>query len=97
MNIVEVRNLGKDYPSFHLQDVTISIRPGRITGFVGRNGAGKTSTIKSMLNLVHPDRGEINFLASHSRIMRQRLRNESDIRPGLSAGTREKRFGILLA
>ena len=61
MNIVEVRNLGKDYPSFHLQDVTISIRPGRITGFVGRNGAGKTSTIKSMLNLVHPDRGEINF------------------------------------
>ena len=61
MNIVEIRNLGKDYPSFHLQDVTISIQPGRITGFIGRNGAGKTTTIKSMLNLVHPDRGEIFF------------------------------------
>ena len=41
MNIVEVRNLGKDYPSFRLQDVSFSIQPGRITGFIGRNGGNK--------------------------------------------------------
>ena len=61
MNIVEVRHLEKEYPSFHLQDVSFSIKPGRITGFIGRNGAGKTTTIKSILNLVHPDRGDILF------------------------------------
>ncbi len=61
MNIVEVSHLEKEYPSFHLQDVSFSIKPGRITGFIGRNGAGKTTTIKSILNLVHPDRGDILF------------------------------------
>ena len=83
MNIVEVRNLGKDYPSFRLQDVSFSIQPGRITGFIGRNGAGKTTTIKSMLNLVHPDRGEILFFGLPF------TRHEADIkkRIGYSTGT----------
>ena len=59
MNIVEIHNLNKAYPSFRLTDVSFNIGEGRITGFIGRNGAGKTTTIKSMLNLVHPDSGEI--------------------------------------
>ena len=61
MSIVEIKNLNKAYPSFRLQDVSFDIREGEITGFVGRNGAGKTTVIKSMLGLVHPDSGEIRF------------------------------------
>lgn len=61
MSIVMVRNLVKEYPSFRLNNVTFSLEAGKITGFIGRNGAEKTTTIKSMLNLVHPDGGEVIF------------------------------------
>ncbi|QNU66215.1 ABC transporter ATP-binding protein [Ruminiclostridium herbifermentans] len=61
MSIVMVRNLVKEYPSFRLNSVTFTLDRGKITGFIGRNSAGKTTTIKSMLNLVHPDSGEIFF------------------------------------
>ena len=61
MSIVEVRNLNKTYPAFTLSDVSFDIEEGMITGFVGRNGAGKSTTIKSMLNLVHPDSGAISY------------------------------------
>lgn len=59
MNIVEVKNLRKEYPSFVLDNVSFTLERGKITGFAGRNGAGKTTTIKSMLNLIHPSGGEI--------------------------------------
>jgi ABC-type multidrug transport system, ATPase component len=61
MRVVEIRNLNKIYPTFHLKNVSFDITDGEITGFIGRNGAGKTTTIKSMLNLVHPDSGEIRY------------------------------------
>jgi ABC-2 type transport system ATP-binding protein len=38
-----------------------SLEEGRITGFIGRNGAGKTPTIKAVLNLIHPDSGRISY------------------------------------
>ena len=58
MNIVELRNVCKDYPAFRLKNVSFSLEAGKITGFIGRNGAGKTTTIKSMLNLIHTDSGD---------------------------------------
>lgn len=54
MNILEVEGLCKTYPAFQLRDVSFAVAPGTIMGFIGRNGAGKSTTIKSMLNLVHP-------------------------------------------
>ncbi len=61
MSILEVRNLSKSYPGFRLRDVSFALEEGRITGFIGRNGAGKSTTIKAMLNLVHPDSGDILY------------------------------------
>lgn len=55
MNILEVEGLRKTYPAFRLRDVSFAVEPGAIMGFIGRNGAGKSTTIKAMLNLVHPD------------------------------------------
>ena len=57
--VLEIRGLCKDYPAFHLKDVSFSLERGRIMGFIGRNGAGKTTTLKSALNIVHPSAGEL--------------------------------------
>ena len=83
MNIVELKNVCKNYPSFRLQDVSFALEGGTITGFIGRNGAGKTTTIKSMLNLVHTDSGEVSYfglsLTGNEMQIKQRL--------GYSTGT----------
>ena len=83
MHIVSVQNLVKAYPGFRLNEVSFRLEKGRITGFIGRNGSGKTTTIKSMLNLVHPDSGEISYFG------RPLIGNEAEIkgRIGYSTGT----------
>ncbi len=83
MEIVEVRNLVKTYPSFTLKGISFSIKQGQITGFIGRNGAGKTTTIKAMLNLIHPDSGSVHYFGKPF------CGNESEIkkRIGYSTGT----------
>lgn len=61
MNTLEVAGLCKTYPAFRLQDISFSVEPGAIMGFIGRNGAGKSTTLKAMLNLVHPDSGTVRM------------------------------------
>lgn len=61
MSVLEVRGLCKNYPSFQLKDVSFSLETGKITGFIGRNGAGKSTTLKSLFHIVHPDGGDISF------------------------------------
>ena len=58
---LEVRNLSKHYPSFTLQNVSFSVPQGAVMGFIGRNGAGKSTTLKAILGLVHPDGGAVSF------------------------------------
>lgn len=57
MNVMEIRGLCKAYPAFTLKDVSFTVPQGAVMGFIGRNGAGKSTTIKSVLGLVHPDAG----------------------------------------
>ena len=59
--ICEVRGLSKSYRNFWLNDVSFKLEPGYIMGFVGRNGSGKSTTIKAMLRLVKPDCGEVKM------------------------------------
>lgn len=58
-NIVEIKHLTKTYPGFQLNDVSMQIPAGTIMGFIGENGAGKSTTIRSILQLIHIDAGEI--------------------------------------
>lgn len=60
MNKIEVQNLCKEYPKFALKSVNFSIPTGYVTGFIGKNGMGKTTTIKSILSLIHFE-GKILF------------------------------------
>ncbi len=62
MELLKVNNLSKIYPKFNLHDVSFSLEEGRIMGLIGKNGAGKSTTIKSMLNMVCPNSGEIEML-----------------------------------
>jgi len=62
MNVMEIRGLCKAYPAFTLKDVSFTVPQGAVMGFIGRNGAGKSTTIKSVLGLVHPDAGQVEIL-----------------------------------
>jgi ABC-2 type transport system ATP-binding protein len=59
---VNLRNIGKDYPFFSLDDINLDIPRGSITGFIGRNGAGKSTTIRIILGLVRQNRGSASVL-----------------------------------
>ena len=60
--VLEINNLTKKYSAFELKSISFQIKAGEVTGFIGRNGAGKTTAIKSILNLVHPDAGNVRIL-----------------------------------
>lgn len=57
--ILSVDALSKCYPGFALQEVSFHLEPGRIMGLIGKNGAGKSTTLKAILNMVHPDSGAV--------------------------------------
>lgn len=62
MNVLTVKGLCKTYPSFTLKEVSFALPQGTVMGFIGRNGAGKSTTLKSILGLVHPDKGQVTFM-----------------------------------
>ena len=65
-NILEIKKLNKKYDSFELKDVSFSLPKGYIMGFVGQNGSGKTTTIRSILNMTDIDRGKISVFGLDS-------------------------------
>lgn len=74
---VTLVNINKAFKDFALKDVSFKVKKGFITGFIGPNGSGKTTTIKLMLNLLQPDSGAIKVLgndyASHMKEIKQRI------------------------
>ncbi|MBR5682102.1 MAG: ABC transporter ATP-binding protein [Ruminococcus sp.] len=65
-NILEIKGLNKAYDSFALKDVNFSLPKGYIMGFVGENGSGKTTTIRSILNMANIDSGKISVFGLDS-------------------------------
>lgn len=60
-NLLQVEHLTKRYPGFTLKDISFSLKPGRIMGLIGKNGAGKSTVLKSMLNMVQPYEGTVTM------------------------------------
>ena len=59
MNAIEIKNLTKVYGKNRgIQDINISVKEGEIYGFIGPNGACKSTTIKTLLNFIYPTSGE---------------------------------------
>lgn len=77
MSVLSVCNLKKTYPTFKLDEVSFSLKQGTITCFIGRNGAGKSTTLNSLFNFVHPDSGNIKFFdlefAPHKMEIKQKI------------------------
>lgn len=59
MNVLEIRNLTKSYPGFTLDNLNLTLPSGCIMGLIGENGAGKSTTIKLILDMIHKDSGSI--------------------------------------
>ena len=77
MEILSVSGLTKRYPGFTLDGAAFTVEKGEIMGLIGRNGAGKSTTLKSLTGLIHPDGGDIRFfalpLAGNEREIRRRM------------------------
>lgn len=67
MNAIEIKNLMKSYPGFTLGPVDMVLPSGCILGLVGENGAGKSTTIKLILDMVRRDGGTITVLGRDNR------------------------------
>ncbi|MBW8350809.1 ABC transporter ATP-binding protein [Bacillus sp. IITD106] len=76
-NILEVTGLNKSYGSFSLSDVSFYLPEGCITGFIGVNGAGKTTAIRTILGLSRRDSGTIKAfgknIAKNEREFKNRI------------------------
>ena len=74
MNALAVKGLCKRYPAFSLENVSFSVPEGAVMGFIGRNGAGKSTTLKALLGLVHPDAGVVTVLGKSFREEEQSIK-----------------------
>ncbi|QOS77537.1 ABC transporter ATP-binding protein [Paenibacillus sp. JNUCC31] len=63
-NAIELRNLSKTYPLFKLDQISLDVKQGYITGLIGPNGAGKSTLISLITGLIRPDSGSIRTLGN---------------------------------
>ncbi len=59
---VELSGVSKKYHYFTLEDIHLQLPRGQIMGLIGANGAGKSTTIRILMGLVHQDAGEVRVL-----------------------------------
>ena len=60
-NVIELKNVVRDYGDFKLDHISFAVPEGSVCGFIGQNGAGKTTTINLILDIINRDDGEINL------------------------------------
>ncbi|WP_300559334.1 ABC transporter ATP-binding protein [Companilactobacillus sp.] len=76
--MIEINGLSKSYGQKQaLQDLSLKIDSGKIFGFLGHNGAGKSTTIKSLVSIIEPTSGSITFddlsLSEHRQEIKERI------------------------
>lgn len=78
---VEINSLNKSYGEFMLRDVSFRLPSGFIMGFAGQNGAGKTTVIKSILNMIKRDSGDIKVFGKDN------IADEAEIKQNIGVVT----------
>lgn len=78
-NAIEIKGLTKRYDGFTLDNLSFNVPKGSIMGFVGQNGAGKSTTINTILNIIKPDDGEIKIFGLNH------IKDEIEIKKSISA------------
>ncbi|WP_397539188.1 ABC transporter ATP-binding protein [Rummeliibacillus pycnus] len=76
-NVVELKNVTKQFKEFSVKNINLQVKQGFVTGFIGENGAGKSTTIKMIMNLLKPDAGEVKLFGldykSHEKAIKERI------------------------
>ncbi|RPF52207.1 phenol-soluble modulin export ABC transporter ATP-binding protein PmtA [Aquisalibacillus elongatus] len=76
-NVVKFENVNKSFNDFQLNDVCFSVKKGYITGFIGPNGSGKTTTIKLIMSLLKRNSGDLKVFGeetvANSKEIKQRI------------------------
>lgn len=67
MNALEIKNLTKKYDGFQLDNISFTLPSGCIMGLIGENGAGKSTTINLIMDVINRDEGEIIVLGKDNR------------------------------
>ncbi len=62
MNALEIKNLTKSFAGFRLDNLSLTLPRGCIMGIIGENGAGKSTTMKLILDMLHKDSGTVTIL-----------------------------------
>ena len=76
-NVIELVNVSKKFKGFSVNNIDLQVKQGFVTGFIGANGAGKSTTIKMMMNLLKPDAGEVKLFGmdykAHEKAIKERI------------------------
>lgn len=64
--MLKIENLKKHYDNFFLE-CSLQVNPGQVTGLIGQNGSGKSTTFKAILDLIHPDSGSITLFGKDNQ------------------------------
>ncbi|MCM1298584.1 MAG: ABC transporter ATP-binding protein [Firmicutes bacterium] len=83
MNAIEIKDLTKSYKDFKLDGLTFALPEGCILGLIGENGAGKSTTVRLILNMIRKDGGSVKILG------RENTENISDIKEDIGVVTDE--------
>ncbi len=67
MNAIDIKNVSKSYDNFTLNNINFSLPTGMIMGLVGENGAGKSTTLKLIMNAIEADSGSISVLGASNK------------------------------
>ena len=76
MNALELQGLTKHYKDFTLGPLDLTLPGGTICGLIGENGAGKSTTIRLILDMVQRDGGTVTILGRDSRTASVRSKEE---------------------
>ena len=74
--VLQVRGLRKHFRDFRIEDISFDIPVGYIMGFIGRNGAGKTTIMKLIQNVIVKDGGEVKVCGYDNRRQEVKAKNE---------------------
>ena len=74
-NVIELQHVHKKFKGFELNDLSFNVKNGYITGFIGGNGAGKSTTIKLMMNLLQPNEGDITVFGLKYKEHEKEIKN----------------------
>ncbi|GGQ21198.1 ABC transporter ATP-binding protein [Streptomyces mutabilis] len=101
MTSIDVQNLTKEYGTRRaVDDLTFTVRPGRVTGFLGPNGAGKSTTMRLVLGLDRPTSGTAAVGGRPYSVLHEPLRHVGallDARAAHGARTARDHLRVLAA